>query len=72
MGDSASNVLDGSHIETWSRGWLIQLDHTSLLHWTLDGQLELLKGVEEYQVVQQVIRAYLEESILRQLSTDWA
>jgi hypothetical protein len=71
MGNCARNVMGGSHVETQSRGWLLQRDHPRVLHWPLDWQLELLKGVEEYQVVQQIVWVHVVVACFRQSSTHW-
>jgi hypothetical protein len=31
-------------------GWYVQVGHSSVLDWHMDGQVELLKGAEEDQV----------------------
>ncbi len=67
--DSAHNILDISHVEAGCWGWFIQLDHSRVLHRTLDRQFELFKGTEENQVVSTVIRASLVGSVLTQLAT---
>ncbi len=46
-----------SHIQAGCWEGLIQLGHSSMLHWPADWQFQLLKGTEEYQVVTEVIRA---------------
>jgi hypothetical protein len=40
------------------RGRLIQFEHCSSLHRSIDGQIQLLKSVEKDQVEQEVIRTY--------------
>ena len=37
------------------KSWFVQLDHTRVLHRSLDGQIQLLKGVEEYKLAQEII-----------------
>ena len=55
-GDSAHHVFGWSHVETGSWRRFIQLDYPRVLHGPPDGQFELLKGAEEHQVVQEVIK----------------
>ena len=54
-GDSANHVLCWSHIQTRCRGWFVQLDHPRVLHRSLDWQIQLLKGAEEYKLAQEII-----------------
>ncbi len=71
QGDSAHQVLGLGHIETQCRGWYIQLDHPSIFHWSSDGQLELLEGAEENQVVPKIIWACFVTAGLWHSSTLW-
>jgi hypothetical protein len=55
-------MVNWSHIKAlyWAR--LVKFQHFSVLHWSMDGQLQLLKRAENFsekdQVEQEVIRAY--------------
>ena len=63
-GNSTHHVLYWSHVQTLCWGWFVQLDYLWVLHWSLDGQMQLLKGVEEYQTIQVIIwYAYVKNSI---------
>ena len=46
-GDSAYHVVNWSHIKSlyWAR--LVQFDHLSVLHRSMDGQVQLLKRAEK-------------------------
>ena len=54
-GDSAHHVFCWSHVQTRGWRWFVQLDHFCILHRSLDGQVQLLKGVEENKFGQQII-----------------
>jgi hypothetical protein len=47
----------------WAR--LIQFDQLSVLHWSMDGQVQLLKRAEKDEVEQEVIRADFDGQVLR-------
>ena len=52
--------------------WFVQLDHPSIFHRSGDGQLELLKGAEENQVVPEIIWACFVTASFWHSSTLWA
>jgi hypothetical protein len=64
-GDSAYHVVNWSHIKAryWAR--LVQIDHLSVLHRSMDGQVQLLKRAEKDEVEQEVIRADFVRRVLR-------
>ncbi len=64
-GDSAYHVVNWSHIKAryWAR--LVQVDHLSVLHRSMDGQVKLLKRAEKDEVEQEVIRANFVRPVLR-------
>ena len=64
-GDSAYYVVNWSHIKAryWAR--LIKFDHLSVLHWSMYGQVKLLKRAEIDKVEQDVIRADFVRQVLR-------
>ncbi len=48
------------------KGRLIQFEHSSVLHWSVDGQVQLLKSAEKDQVEQKVIiRAFFVRWVLK-------
>jgi hypothetical protein len=61
-----------SALATRCRGWFVQLDHPSIFHRSSDGQLELLKGAEENQVLPEIIWACFVTAGLWHYSTLWA
>ena len=69
--DPAHHVLSRSHVETQRWGWFIQLDHPSVLHRPLDGQLELFKGTEEHQAAHKIIWAGYVGLVFRLSSILW-
>ncbi len=64
-GDSAYHVVNWSHIKAlyWARR--VQFDHLSVLHQSMDGQVQLLKRAEKDRVEQEVIRADFVLPVLR-------
>jgi hypothetical protein len=64
-GDSAHHVVNWSHIKAqyWAR--LVQFDHLSVLHRSMDGQVQLLKRAEKDEVEQEAIRADFVRPVLR-------
>ena len=58
-GGPAYHVVDWSHVKVRCRGRLAQFEHTSVLHWSMDGQVQRLKRAEKDQVDQEVIRVYI-------------
>ncbi len=64
-GDSAYHVIDWSHIKARNWARLVQFDHVSVLHRSMDGQVKLLKRAENDEVEQEVIRADFVRPILR-------
>ena len=50
-------MVDWSHIKARDRARLVQFEHSSVLHWSMNGQGQLLKCAEKDEVEQEVIRA---------------
>ncbi len=46
-GDSAYHVVSWSHIKARYRARLVQFEHSSVLHRSMDGQVKLLKRAEK-------------------------
>ncbi len=55
-------MVNWSHIKALYKARLIQFEHVSVLHLSMDGQVQLLK---RDQVEQEVIRAYFVRWIYR-------
>ena len=64
-GDSDYHVVNWSQIKAlyWAR--LVQVDHLSVPHRSMDGQVKLLKRAEKDEVEQEVIRADFVRPVLR-------
>ncbi len=46
-GDSAYHVVKWSHMKALNWARLVQFKHSSVLHWSMDGQVQLLKRAEK-------------------------
>ena len=44
-------MVDWSHIKALDRARLVQFEHSSVLHWSMNGQGQLLKCAEKDEVV---------------------
>ncbi len=56
-GDSAYHVVNWNQIKAQDWARLVQFENVSVLHLSMQGQVQLLKRAETDQVEQQVIRA---------------
>ncbi len=54
---SAYHIGYRSHIGAWEWGRVVEFEHSSVLHWPMEEQVQLVKGAEEDQMEQQVIWA---------------
>ena len=45
--DSAYHVVNWSHIKARNRARLVQFENSSVLHWSMNGQVQLLKCAEK-------------------------
>jgi hypothetical protein len=68
-GDSAHHVVNWSHIQARYRARLVQFEHFSVLHRSMDGQIQLLKRAEKDEVEHEVIRADFLRRVIRRPST---
>ena len=57
-------MVNWSHIKARNRAWLVQFEHSSVLHWSLNGQDQFLKCAEKDEVDQKVIRANFVRRVL--------
>ena len=58
-------MVNWRHIKAWYWARLVQFDHLSVLHRSMDGQVKFLKRAEKDKVEQEVIRAYFVLPVLR-------
>ena len=50
-------MVNWGHIKARNRARLVQFENSSVLHWSMNGQVQLLKCAEKDEVDQEVIRA---------------